>query len=261
VSDLEQVEVAVRERACPGPFGPEPCAAGATVPVFVLSGVEFAPKCGACQAVDDERELAEARRARLESCRLELMRRLPAFQRGWTLESFADGVKGADLEALGRARAWLADLLSGDRHGLYLWGDVGRGKTGLAVGLARAAVAEAVEAWVVNWRDWLSRLRDSYNDASRRPEPLERVELLVLDDLGAERPTEHAREELATLVDRRVGARLPTVVTTNFRASELSRRLGHDDPVVGQRIVSRLVDGSEIVEVRGLDRRRPRAAA
>ena len=226
--------------------------------MFVLSGVEFPVRCEACQAVDEIREREEERERRLLSCRLELERRLPPYQRAWTLESFAAGVEGADLGARDAVEAWLTEYRGGDRHGLYLCGDVGRGKTGLAVGLAWALAGEAVEAWVVNWRNWLARLRDSYSDSSLRPEPLERVEVLVLDDLGAERPTDHARQELATLIERRYGARLATVATTNYKPSELGRMLGHDDPVVGKRIVSRLTDDATLVEVGGRERRGPR---
>jgi DNA replication protein DnaC len=258
VSDLEPLEGGTRRGRCPGPYGAGPCPDGAEVPVFELAGSVFTARCPACQEADELREREEERAARLASCRRELARRLPEQQRAWSLESFADGVDEADLEARDAVLAWLGEYLSGDRHGLYLHGDVGRGKTGLAVGLARELAEGAVEAWVVNWRDWLARLRDSYSDASRRPEPLEPVEVLVLDDLGAERPTDHARQELATVVERRYGARLATVATSNMRPTQLARALGHDDPVVGQRIVSRLTDDATIVEVRGRQRRGPR---
>ncbi len=75
--------------------------------------------------------------------------------------------------------------------------------------------------------------------------------LLVLDDLGAERPTDWALDAIAALVQHRHSAGLPNIITSNYSPSELARRLGHADPMIGQRIVSRLVDNC--VKVR-LDR-------
>ena len=81
--------------------------------------------------------------------------------------------------------------------------------------------------------------------------------MLALDDLGAERPTDFARDELATLVEHRYMQGLPTIVTS-YPPSKLAARLGHDDPEVGQRLVSRLTDDAVQIRFIGPDRRRKR---
>ena len=81
-------------------------------------------------------------------------------------------------------------------------------------------------------------------------------DLVVLDDLGAERPTEFAVETIALIVEHLHAQDVPLVVTSNYSPSALAKRLGRDDPVVGQRIVSRLIEDSEKIE---LDRRDLRA--
>ena len=78
---------------------------------------------------------------------------------------------------------------------------------------------------------------------------------MVLDDLGAERTTPFALDTISLIVSDLHVARAPLIVTTNYEPPELADRLGRDDPVIGQRIVSRLVDGASIVELRRADLR------
>src|SRR5262249_51838761 len=154
---------------------------------------------------------------------------------GWTLASHPDPAHVASVIP------WLEHYVQGERRNLILHGRTGRGKTGLAVGLLRAAIEEHDRRGLfVNFREVLYDLRRSYTTGAPATtvERAQRAPLLVLDDLGAERPTDHARDELAVLVERRHGRELPTVVTSNLDLARLVRRLGHDDPVVGERIVS-----------------------
>ena len=94
------------------------------------------------------------------------------------------------------------------------------------------------------------------------PDVREKVaaDLLVLDDLGAERPTAWAVETISTLVEdffRDAGRTM--IVTTNYSPAQLATRLSPpDDPIAGQRIVSRLVQHTYAVH---LDRADLRAAA
>jgi DNA replication protein DnaC len=82
--------------------------------------------------------------------------------------------------------------------------------------------------------------------------------LIVLDDVGAERPTEFALETLALIVEHNHVRGTPMIVTTNYSPSALAQRLGQDDPVLGQRIVSRLIEGALRIK---LDRADLRARA
>jgi len=77
----------------------------------------------------------------------------------------------------------------------------------------------------------------------------------VLDDIGAERCTDWARETLATLIEDRYTRELFTVFTSNYSPSRLAVRLGHDDPILGQRIDSRIVESCVQVGLDGPDRR------
>ena len=170
----------------------------------------------------------------------------------WTLDTFpADDIAGQ--RAKRQALEWDKDLESN----LYIHGPVGSGKTGLAWGLAvqqvRSNPFDDVE-WV-NVRQELARTRRAFTggEADDSTGRLIAAEYLFLDDVGAERPTDWALEWLSTVIEGRYEQERQTVVTTNYAPSKLVARLGRTDPVIGQRIVSRLVGdyGMQIV----LDRR------
>jgi hypothetical protein len=135
----------------------------------------------------------------------------------------------------------------------YIYGGVGSGKTGLAWSLLRARVLDARYDWeeseaqypafanVVELLDEAkAAMRDGDGGAPIRN--LYESSLLVLDDLGAERPTDWTRDAIHALVQHRHTRGLPTIVTSNYAPSALARRLGHDDPLIGKRIVSRLTE-------------------
>lgn len=224
---------------------------GAAVPPFRLEFIkfEFTPRycidCG--DRLCAEREAAELRReAELALDRAGRTKRLDKFT--W---------EGASMPNVGRR--WLADYAAGGRNNLILCGNVGAGKTGLAWLTVRAIVEQKRHALFLNFRDLLWEVRQSFdgdnNGASLVLARAQTIPVLALDDLGAERPTAWARSELATIIDRRYEKRLPTIVTSNYSPSELANRLGHDDPVVGKRIVSRLTERADIVQFTNSDRR------
>ena len=81
--------------------------------------------------------------------------------------------------------------------------------------------------------------------------------LLVVDDLGAERVTDFARDLVADLIESRYDADRTLIVTSNFAPDELASRLAGDDPVVGDRLVGRLCEDAEQIRFGGRDRRVP----
>jgi hypothetical protein len=137
------------------------------------------------------------------------------------------------------------------RPNLYVHGPVGSGKSGLAFSLIRARVELFFDwetpkedpAWV-NVVELLDRAKAamSTGDGGAVIRDYYMPSLLVLDDLGAERPSDWARDAIAALVQYRHARDLPTIVTSNYAPSALARRLGHDDQMIGQRIVSRLTE-------------------
>lgn len=148
------------------------------------------------------------------------------------------------------------------RQSWYLWGGVGVGKTGLAVGYAHQWVDPSfgdpmsVVYYVVP--DLLARLRASYNatgstEASESEWSLidrcRQADLLLLDDLGAEQVarTGWIEDRLLLVVGWRHDEGLPTVYTSNLSPRELVQQLG-------ERIVWRIVEScgeGNVVHVEG----------
>lgn len=154
-------------------------------------------------------------------------------------------------------REWLESHRDGTATNLILSGAVGAGKTGLAWLIVRELCERRQDAMLVNLRNLLADMKHAMrtNTPSDIADRASRVSVLALDDLGAERPTAWALDELATIVDRRYERELPTIVTSNYDLDALARRLGGDELVLGQRIVSRLAEGARQVNFDAADRR------
>lgn len=138
--------------------------------------------------------------------------------------------------------------------GLIISGPVGCGKTHLAIGAAKIAGALGHTVLFVNTPAWFQELRDAYatNDSTRernRLEEMRQVDVLILDDLGAEKPSDWARERLYVVVNHRMLARRVTFVTTNRALEELEH-------AIGERVLSRLYGDALAISLTGGDYRR-----
>jgi DNA replication protein DnaC len=152
----------------------------------------------------------------------------------------------------------LARVADRDSLSLYLHGGYGSGKTGLALAIGRNTVSEFCRVTFVVVHQWLARARVGFS----RGETLELelpddVAVLIVDDLGAERPTDWGLETLAALVDGAHRRTVPIVATSNYAPAELAGRLTtSDEPHAGGRIVSRLLEDAEVLELDAPDLRR-----
>jgi DNA replication protein DnaC len=150
--------------------------------------------------------------------------------------------------------------------GMLISGSVGTGKTHLAAALLRYLIELRREAIFCRAAQFYSDLRETYrNNESeetifaglgapvRRSDEKARHHFLFLDDLGAGSLSDHERRLTLELLDRRLNACKPTVVTTNWNLEQIAERM--DD-----RIASRLALFYH-VELTGQDRRLQRTAA
>jgi DNA replication protein DnaC len=123
-------------------------------------------------------------------------------------------------------------------RGMWFWGDVGTGKTTLAMIVSKAAIDVGRSVAIYSLPRLLNLLRESLQADGGLVDLLDRlsaVDLLHIDDLGAENQTEWVFEQLYSIVNARYEAQRAIVATTNLESDGLSARLG-------ERTVSRLVE-------------------
>ena len=106
--------------------------------------------------------------------------------------------------------------------GLLFWGNVGTGKTYIAACIANALLDRGVQVMMTNFSRVLSDLPGMFSgDRNRYIDSFNRSPLLIIDDLGVERNSEFAREQVFSVIDSRYRSQLPMIVTTNLTPKEM----------------------------------------
>ena len=138
--------------------------------------------------------------------------------------------------------------------GLWFSGDVGTGKTTLAMLVSRAALDAGRTVAVYSLPRLLAEIRATFEAGSEGSyiallDRLAEVDLLHIDDLGAEKTSAWVLEQLYSIVNARYEAEHSVVVTTNLDEHALAEQ-------IGARTVSRLEEMCELVPLFGRDHRR-----
>ena len=178
--------------------------------------------------------------------------RLPELYRDRIFESFevTEGTK----QALEASKKYCTE---GGKGLVFAGGNTGVGKTHLAAAIMNYKMAQGTETIFCTVPELLADIRRVIKFQSETSELMELVksaELLILDDLGAERDTEWTFEQLFVILNARLIKKKDTIITTNYqKPSELIEKLGGG--ITGQRIVSRIREMCEWVIVAGNDYR------
>ncbi len=136
-------------------------------------------------------------------------------------------------------------------QGLWFVGPTGTGKTTLAMLVAQAALKAGRSVAIYSLPRLLNEIRDSHRAERSHVELLDRltaVDLLHLDDVGAERTTDWVLEELYSIVNARYEDRRSMVITTNLDHDQLGIQ-------ISERTVSRLTEMCLQLPLHGHDRR------
>jgi DNA replication protein DnaC len=207
-----------------------------------------------CEKKNDQREWEHMRRdARVATLRERsgLSKRM----RGYTFANFKPYVSPSAARATEKVenylKGWEENREAG--RGLYFCGGVGTGKTHLAVAVMNEVMQrKRVPSLFVTVPEFLDNLREAYmipgRDLDEWMEAVKNADLLVLDDLGAEKPNPWVRERLFVVVNHRYREALPTIFTSNIGPRDLASQLG-------ERTASRIIAMCDWISLEGEDYR------
>ena len=127
-----------------------------------------------------------------------------------------------------------------DNIGLLFWGNTGNGKTYTSACIANALKAQGIPVLVTGFPKILDALskRMFNDDKISYFDAFNEYQLLVIDDLGAERQSEYALEQVFSVIDQRYKAKLPIIITTNLTMDEMRNPKNMDY----QRIYDRVLE-------------------
>jgi DNA replication protein DnaC len=202
-------------------------------------------------------------RCRTEDRKAKLMEAacIPRRYNECTLQSYkpAKG-NGSQLLAFNYAFRLVREYPAVDR-GLLLMGTCGVGKTHLSVAILHGLIEKGVSCLFYEFGALLKEIQNSYNPVSQTSElkvlaPVFEAEVLVLDELGASKPTDWVRDTMMQIINARYNERKLTIFTTNYLDDRLSLSDETLAEKVGVRIRSRLYEMCSTIVVEGEDYRR-----
>lgn len=209
---------------------------------------------------EDVARECECRAARLKRGRVRgVASVIPARYRGVSFDRPPVSDMARDLQtkaAVGEVRNFVDDLdgrLEAGR-GLWIFGDTGTGKTTLAMLVSKMALEAGHSVAIYSLPKLLAHIRRTYDSEPGGDsylaffERLTSVDLLHIDDLGAEKRSDWVLEQLYALINERYEAQRSVLVTTNLPHEELEEQ-------IGSRTVSRLSQICDEVPLFGDDRR------
>jgi DNA replication protein DnaC len=212
-------------------------------------------------------------RLQLQAARLLKRAAIPKRYEHCTLDTFEPGFGQADqslAKAFSTARRFVYEYpVTTEGRGLLLTGSVGVGKTHLAVGIIQALIWEkGVRALFCDYRELLKRIQESYNPLVATTElqilaPVFEAEVLILDELGAQKPTDWVWDTVALVLNTRYNDKRTTLITTNYPNAPAAMARNADKTIreetlgdrIGERMRSRLAEMCVEVEMRGNDLR------
>jgi DNA replication protein DnaC len=206
--------------------------------------------------------------------------RIPKRYQHCSFDSYEPSYHGADRSLAGAyvtARGFVDGYpATTEGRGLLLTGSIGVGKTHLAVGILHSLIMEkSVRGLFCDYRELLKEIQHSYNPQVLTTEleilrPVFDAEVLVLDELGASKPTEWVWDTVAHILNTRYNDKRTTIITTNYAdappggVGTAAQRAMRDETLgdrIGERMRSRLSEMCVAVQMLGADFRQTKRAS
>ena len=208
----------------------------------------------ACKCDRDREAKEKERQKQLEIERLKSSCFTSIIQWSYTFENY----QGKENQSLIIAKNFVQDyaLMKKENIGLLFYGTVGSGKTYLACSIANALIEQyQISVKIRNFSQIINELQKGGFDLDKNAyiESLVNTSVLILDDLGIERDTSYAKEQVYNIVNNRYLKHKPTIFTTNLSYSQIENCT---ESVEYQRIYSRIIEMCIPVMVLGEDYRK-----
>lgn len=207
-----------------------------------------------CKQEERDRQQAEEERKerlqRIEAARLEAIT-IPSY-RGYRFG--ADDSKTPNTTQICKNYVKHFSEFAKTGQGLLLYGDVGTGKTFLALCIANALIDREIEVLHTSLAAIVAMAQD-FNNADYNFNKLMRKRLIVIDDLGTERATSFAEEQIYKFIDGCNTHNVALIITTNYTPKELEAAAADTSDLTHARIYSRLLEKCYPVKVNDLKRR------
>ena len=248
---------------------------------------QSAPECPACGGSGWKRVEAPGKANRVARCECRIGARalrllkaasIPARYEHCTLADFATDFSGAHRSLAGArlAAGRFVEEYPLEQTGLLFVGPIGTGKTHLAVGIVQELVrSKGVHCLFCDYRELLKEIQNSYNPSVQTTEleilrPVFEAEVLVLDELGAIKPTEWVWDTVSHILNSRYNDKKTTIFTTNFpdlprgdvqtgrgsSAAEAARQAVRNETLgdrITERMRSRLHEMCRVIQLDGSD--------
>ena len=194
-----------------------------------------------------ERKKAEERREKAERMRKECF---PAsgFYRDCTFE--ADDGKTPNTSSL--CERFAATFDPKDPYGLLLLGDVGTGKSYMSSAIANRVIDLGFSAFQTDVRHIVSLMEESFDNRQRKLDRILSYDLLLIEDLGAQRNTSYMMEHVYAIIDGRYKSGKPMVITTNLDPRRINDASGDE---AWKRVFDRILERCYPIEFNGTNRR------
>ena len=211
------------------------------------------PSMCRCQREEYERQQEEAERTE-RMRRTERLRKQCFPSSGRYASCTFDADDGRNTMQSTVCRAFAETFDPKDPEGLVLYGARGTGKSFHASCIANAVIVRGFSCLVTDIKQVVNLMESSFEKRSGNLERILSPDLLILEDLGAQRSTEYVMEHVYDVIDGRYKAGKPMVITTNFDYKGRILNAPADDP--WGRVFDRIVEVGFPVKYDGFSRRR-----
>lgn len=136
--------------------------------------------------------------------------------------------------------------------GFYIYGSTGVGKSLMSKKAMKIILNRGYSAYITNIAELMKNIKDDLsNNSNNMRSKCQEIDLLVIDDLGIEKPSEFDKQELFNIIDGRYTNKKPIIYTSNLPLLSIKNKYDNYE-----RIYSRIIGTCKVIKMTGADKRK-----